>query len=116
MEELRPEVRADDDGTAWLTLVGKDERTRAVFDEQGWDGNGYDWGEVGQALALMKMSDQVGQLFFDPEADYLLVLGSNRALIEEFAEWLQAAFQDPKLLVEAMRFGEEHGLDGCTHP
>jgi hypothetical protein len=117
MAGLRVKVEEDSDGSARLTVTDSlaDERTQAVFAKHGWDGNGYDWGEVGQALARMKMPARAGLLFFDPEGEYLLVLGPTRALMDEFAELLLAAIQDPKLLQEAMRFAEEQGLDGSTH-
>jgi hypothetical protein len=115
MAELRPHVREDEDGAAWLTLSGTDKRTRDVFLTQGWDGNGYDWGEVGQALALMKMPDRFALLDFDPEGDYLSVLAPTRAVMDELAGWLQAAIDDTTLLEGAIRYAEENGLDGCTH-
>jgi hypothetical protein len=115
MPELVVKVDGDLGGTARLTMRDlADEKTRVVFGEHGWDGNGYDWGEVGQALALMKMSGRAGCLFFDPEGDYLLVLGPNREIVEELAGWLRAAINNPTLLAEAIRFAEEHGLDGCN--
>jgi hypothetical protein len=113
--ELKPEVREDDVGGASLTLSGENQLTQAVFEKHGWDGNGYDWGEVGQALALMKMPERASQLFFDPEGEYLLVLGPNRAVMDELAGWLWMAIEYPELLEEAMRVAEEHGFDGCTH-
>jgi hypothetical protein len=112
---VRPVIQECDDGSAQLTLFGSEEPTQAVFEESGWCGNGYDWGAVAQALARMKLPDGAGSLFFDPEGDYLLVLGPNRAALEELAGWLQAAMQDGNLLREAMRLAEEWGLDGCTH-
>jgi hypothetical protein len=115
MAELRPNVREEDDGAAWLTLAGTDKRTRDVFLSLGWDGNGYDWGQVAQALALMKMPERFGLLDFDPEASYLSVLAPNRAVMDELAGWLRAAIDDTTLLEEAIRYAEEHGLDGCTH-
>jgi hypothetical protein len=57
MAELNVNVEEDANGSAQLRLTNPsaDERTRAVFAKYGWAGNGYDWGGVGQALALMKM-------------------------------------------------------------
>ncbi len=114
MAELRPVVREGKVGP-WLTLMGGDERTRAVFHEHGWDGNGYDWGEVAQALALLKMPERFGLLDFQPEGDNLAVLAPTKAALDELAAWLRAAIENPELLAEAMRYAEDHGLDGCTH-
>jgi hypothetical protein len=118
MATLRVNVEEDLDGSARLTILdpsAADERTQAIFAEYGRYGNGYDWGEVGQALTILKMPERLHLLFFDPEGDYLLVLGPTRALMDELAEWLRRAIDDPKLLEEAIEFAQEHGLDGCTH-
>jgi hypothetical protein len=113
MADLRLVVEEDDDGAARLTLTGTDERAQAVFERQRWDGNGYDRGEVAQALALMKMPGRAGLLDFDPEGDFFWVMGPSRALLDELAGWLRAVIEDPKLLEDAMRFAEDHGLNGC---
>jgi hypothetical protein len=109
-----PDVERFDEGDAKLTLEGADPQTLEVFAEFGMDASGYDWGEVAQALTLMKMPAWAKHLFFDPEGGYLLVIGPSKAVLDELAGWLRQAMTSPELLVEAIEFAEAHKLDGCS--
>ncbi len=114
MAREAPLVEEYEDGEAQLTLHGAIGPTRAAFEELGWTGNGYDWGAIAQALALMKMPTWARQLFFDPEGDYLLVIGPSKAVMEELATWLLGTMDHSHLLQTALRFAEEHDLEGTS--
>ncbi len=101
-EQIRPFFVSEYNGTYSLCLdVGG--YLDDVFDtraEEGFEGNGYDWG----ALALVFLNERCSQLKndikFDSEAGMFCVYTKNKEALEQFALAFKAACGDKALILD----------------
>ncbi|UKS29586.1 Imm51 family immunity protein [Paenibacillus sp. HWE-109] len=70
-------------------------QTRA---EEGFEGNGYDWGSLAAVFLEEKMPHLVDIVRFDPEADMFAAYSDNREGILSFAIAFQEACEDDALI------------------
>ncbi|MEC0227067.1 Imm51 family immunity protein [Paenibacillus alba] len=70
-------------------------QTRA---EEGFEGNGYDWGSLATVFLEEKMPHLVDIVRFDPEADMFAAYSDNREAILSFAIAFKEACEDDSLI------------------
>ncbi|KQO00749.1 hypothetical protein ASF12_17080 [Paenibacillus sp. Leaf72] len=70
-------------------------QTRA---DEGFEGNGYDWGSLAAVFLEEKMPHLVDIVRFDPEADMFAAYSDNREAILSFAIAFKEACEDDSLI------------------
>src|ERR1700690_2560945 len=84
-----------------LIISDKDMVLRSpIFEErenEGWNGNGYDWTSVARVILDEKLPELKGKLEFDPEAGMFCAIGSTESL-KRLGEEMKKGFDDEGLL------------------
>lgn len=88
-----------------LTEPGMEAKLHVFAEREGWNGNGYDWGALAQALVAERLPQLQGRLSFDPEAGMLSVAG-ERADLETLGAALRAVYRDEADLRELLSRAE----------
>ena len=102
---------ASEDGTFGLVFSDFN-GTAAVFEDMGYDGGGYGWHGVVDALVRMKAPKILKKLRYDPEASELVVLSKDRNAIEQVAELIREAARDRELLRTAIGKADPELMEG----
>ncbi len=71
------------EGRYFLIVECLDEGAMVFFEEQGYDGNGYTWHAIVDALARSRLGSRYEDLSFSPEADNLMVTSADKRLLTE---------------------------------
>jgi hypothetical protein len=77
--------------------------TAATFEETDFDGRGYAWHGVVEALVRMNAPKLKKKLHYDPESSMFAVVSEDRDTLKQVAELIRQAVADPKLLKEAIK-------------
>ncbi|RDZ26665.1 Imm51 family immunity protein [Lysobacter silvisoli] len=77
----------------------------AEREDQGWSGNGYDWGSLAQVVVAERLPQLQGRLRFDPEAGMLSVTG-ERADLEALGAAMRAVYRDDDALRDLLSRAE----------
>ncbi|ANY70972.1 hypothetical protein BBD42_24845 [Paenibacillus sp. BIHB 4019] len=92
-------VAHNNGSTSMILSVGKYKpdifQTRA---EEGFEGNGYDWGSLAAVFLEEKMPHLVDIVRFDPEADMFAAYSDNREAILSFAIAFKEACEDDSFI------------------
>ncbi|WP_020469576.1 Imm51 family immunity protein [Zavarzinella formosa] len=94
-------VWKNDDGTHVLGFSDFGP-TADIFEELGYEGGGYDWHGVVDALVRMKAKKIRQKLDYDPEGSMFTALSKDQAAIKQVADLIRAAVEDPILLRKAL--------------
>lgn len=98
--QLKPFFWVDHENSVSLCLdVGgfKDEIFLSREDE-GFEGNGYDWGSLATVFLDEKMPELKADIDFDPEASMFCVYSKNAEALEKFAVAFRAMCDDDVLM------------------
>ena len=74
-----------------------------IFDsraDEGFIGNGYDWGSLAVVFLDEKMSDLIDTVKFDPEADMFCAYSSDSEALKKFALSFKEACENTELISE----------------
>lgn len=74
-----------------------------VFDtraEEGFEGNGYDWGSLAQIFLDEKRPDLQGKIGMDPEADMFCAYAKDTDALRDFILSFKAACEDRALILD----------------
>lgn len=82
-----------------------------VFEAAGWDGGGYGWHGVVDALVRMQAPALESQIDYDPEASLFVALSQNRDALVQVAGLMRDALAAPKLLQEAIANADPELMD-----
>ena len=82
-----------------------------VFEEMDYDGGGYGWHGVADAIIRLNAPHLAGKIEFDPEASLFVAYGPDRAAIEELARLLKSAIDDETLLRTAIENADPELMD-----
>jgi Immunity protein 51 len=104
-------LTSHDDGTLSLCFDDFDAAAE-VFEEVGYEGGGYGWHGVVEALVAMRASKLKRQLRYDPEASMFCVVSRNRDALRAVAGLIRAAVADPALLREALGRADPEIMEG----
>ncbi|HEY3230513.1 MAG TPA: Imm51 family immunity protein [Roseiflexaceae bacterium] len=77
-----------------------------VFEELGWEGNGYDWCSVVDWLVHRENPALAEQLSYDPEAGMFVARSDDRDVLRLVAGLVRRAMQDKDVLREAIKNAE----------
>ena len=72
-----------------------------VFDmrgDEGFLGNGYDWGSLAVVFLEEQMPELVNEVSFDPEAGMFCAYSGNKEALEKFVLAFRAALDNDKLI------------------
>nr|WP_246553806.1 immunity 51 family protein [Paenibacillus tritici] len=70
----------------------------AAREEEGFEGNGYDWGSLAAVFLEEKMPELAGIVRFDPEADMFCAYSSDGDALVAFATAFKRACEDDALI------------------
>jgi hypothetical protein len=87
------------------------EATQAIFEEMGWDGGGYSWHGVVDALVQLKAPDLQEKLDYDPEASMFVALSEDQEALAQVAGLIREAIDDPTILREAIENADPDLMD-----
>lgn len=73
-----------------------------AFEEAGYEGGGYGWHGVADALIRLKAPKLKKKVQFDPEGGMFVAFGTDRDAIVQLARLLKEALTDPAVLKEAL--------------
>jgi hypothetical protein len=92
-------IEQDNGGMSVILNVGtyKDEIFQTRKDE-GFEGNGYDWGSLAVIFLEERMPELVDIVHFDPEADMFCAYSDNREAIQSFTIGFKDACEDDVLI------------------
>lgn len=91
-------VEQNSGASVCLTAVGY---LQEVFDtraEEGFIGNGYDWGSLAQVFLDEKCFDLQGKINFDPEADMFCAYSNDKDALADFIIRFKKACEDNALI------------------
>lgn len=101
-EQITPFFWVDHDKTASVCLNAGDYKPEifASRKEEGFLGNGYDWGSLAQVFLEEKKPELSEVINFDPEAGMYCVYSSDKAALQEFAIAFKQACEDTELIMD----------------
>lgn len=67
-------------------------------EEEGFEGNGYDWNSLAQVYLQEKVPHLAGELGFDPEGSMFCAYSKNLEALAEFARGFHSACEDDVLI------------------
>ena len=85
------------------------EYLKEIFDtraEEGFVGNGYDWGSLAQIFLDEKCSDLKEKINFDPEADMFCAYSKDKEALQEFICSFRTACEDQALMADLLSRAE----------
>ena len=92
-------IEHDSGNVSMILNVGvyKDEvfQTRA---DEGFEGNGYDWGSLAVVFLMEKMPQLKDSVHFDPEADMFCAYSEHREALQKFAIGFKDACEDDAVI------------------
>jgi hypothetical protein len=100
-DDIAPLRLLDGDGPTSLMLTEFDEWSEA-FEDAGYEGGGYGWHGVADALIRLKAPKLKKKVRFDPEASMFVAHGPDRAALVQLAKLMKGAMTDPAVLREAL--------------
>ncbi|WP_212831344.1 Imm51 family immunity protein [Catellatospora sp. TT07R-123] len=81
-----------------------------IFDEQGWEGNGYAWEGVVQVMLAERVPEILDQIEFDSETGTFSVTAASEEPLLEVVAVIREAVVDLDVLADAIARAEEQGL------
>ena len=100
-DEFAPLKMIETDGSYSLMLTSFDPWA-AAFEEMGYEGGGYGWHGVADALVRLKAPKLKKKFSYDPEASMFVAFGKDRDALAQLAGLIREAMADPALLKEAI--------------
>lgn len=67
-------------------------------EDEGFEGNGYDWGSLAQVFLNEKMPELIDTIKFDPEADMFCAYSSNPDALKTFIVSFKDACENNELI------------------
>lgn len=101
-KEIGPFVWVEHDHGASVCL-GVGEYLQEVFDtraDEGFLGNGYDWGSLAQVFLDERCSDLQGKIDLDPEAGMFCAVSEDAGALAEFILRFKNACEDRALILD----------------
>jgi len=101
-EQIAPFFWVDHDTKASVCLNAGDYKPE-IFEsraEEGFLGNGYDWGSLAQVFLEEKKPELLDAIQFDPEAGMYCIYSSNKAALKEFAIAFKEACEDTEHIMD----------------
>ncbi len=68
--------------------------------EEGFEGNGYDWGSLARVFLNEKMPELQPEIGFDPEASMYCVYSKNKNALFEFSKAFKGACENETLIAD----------------
>jgi hypothetical protein len=81
-----------------------------IFEDQGWEGNGYAWEGVVQTVLSERSPELLEELEFDSEAGMFAVYATDLDPLREVAGVIREAVVDLDMLAEAIERAAGQGL------
>lgn len=107
--EIAPFFWVEQSSGASVCLTVDSEYLQKVFDtraEEGFIGNGYDWGSLGQVFLSEKCVDLQEKIDFDPEADMFCAYSDDKDALADFILRFKKACEDEPLILDLFRRAE----------
>ena len=101
-KEIAPFYWVEHEGSASACL-GVGEYLQEVFDtraEEGFEGNGYDWGSLALVFLTEKCPDMQDKIDFDPEADMFCAYAEDKEALADFILQFKKACEDRDLILD----------------
>ncbi len=67
-------------------------------EDEGFEGNGYDWASLAQVFLDEKKENLIGKINFDPEGSMFCAYSSDREALKEFIVEFKQACEDEELI------------------
>jgi hypothetical protein len=99
------------DGKFSLLLEAGTTEVDDVIEELGHEPNGYFWEGLARLLIDTQAPELDGRLGFDPEAGMFCAYGQNRDALQELADLLEPAANDPDRMRQLIALAEENGFE-----
>jgi hypothetical protein len=90
------------DGSFGLRVASQDEETFAFFNDQDLLGDGCTWQAVVDALVRAQMPDEGPQMEFTCEAESLLIMSQDEALLKRVESLVLQAAQSEEAILDAI--------------
>jgi hypothetical protein len=101
------------DGTFSLAFDDFDaDGASSVFEEAGFEGGGYGWQGVVEALVKMRAPELRRKVDYDPEASMFVAFSKDREAIRQVAALIREAVADPELHREAISKADPDTMEG----
>ncbi|MDF2658118.1 MAG: glucan biosynthesis protein [Paenibacillus sp.] len=100
-DQIRPFVLVQHDGGNVSMILNVGEYKAELFElraDEGFEGNGYDWGSLAAVFLEEKMPELTGVIRFDPEASMFCAYSSEREAMYRFATGFKQACEDDALI------------------
>ena len=91
-----------DDGLFGLRVASEDQETISFFNQQGLLGDGCTWGAIVDALLRATMPDKLHKLELNCEAESLLLMSDDQALLQEIGVLLHNTAQNEEAILQAI--------------
>ncbi|VTR95348.1 Uncharacterized protein OS=Singulisphaera acidiphila (strain ATCC BAA-1392 / DSM 18658 / VKM B-2454 / MOB10) GN=Sinac_4631 PE=4 SV=1: Imm31 [Gemmata massiliana] len=109
-DEFAPLRFLDGDGSCSLMLT-EFSPWAATFEELEWDGGGYSWHGVADALVRLKAPKLKKKIKYDPEGSMFVAFGPDRDALVQLARLMLEAMADPAVLREAIEKANPRLMD-----
>lgn len=101
-ERIKPFFWVEHDNSYSVCLtVG--EYLQEVFDtreDEGFEGNGYDWGSLAQVFLDERCPELEEEIGFDPEGSMFVAYSENKEALIEFISRFKEACEDKELILD----------------
>ena len=78
----------------------------ATREEEGFEGNGYDWGSLAQVFLDEQCADLQGQIDFDPEGGMFCAYSKEKDALADFILRFTKACEDKPFILDLFRRAE----------
>ncbi len=100
-ERLKPFMLVDHQGKSWSVILNAGIYKAELFalrEDEGFEGNGYDWASLASVFLEEQMPELAGIVRFDPEADMFCAYSGNKEALEAFAAGFKTACDNDALI------------------
>jgi len=102
-KEIAPFFWVEQGESVSVCLTVDDEYLQDVFDaraEEGFIGNGYDWGSLAQVFLDEICPDMQGKINFDPEADMFCAYSKDKEVLANFILQFKKTCEDKSSILD----------------
>lgn len=101
-EQIKPFkwVEREDSASVILNAGGYKDEIFTTRADEGFIGNGYDWGSLAEVYLKEKKSELKDEINFDPEAGMYCIYSSNKEALKDFSIGFKNACEDKELIMD----------------
>ncbi|RNB80128.1 hypothetical protein EDM56_27335 [Brevibacillus fluminis] len=103
VDKIKPFLLVEHDSGSMSLILTVGAYKHEIFEtraDEGFEGNGYDWGSLAAVFLTEKMPQLIDRIHFDPEGDMFCAYSDDREALELFTLGFKDACEDAATIVD----------------